>query len=283
MVKKAGNMLKKRESLKKKMENHTLINRLEYEDQFREKLINHILIMWTGLAIIGVLFVCVRALEIGWTTRDLVQIIVVTASILLTIYRKKMSTGYKAAWLLAINLIVGGSGILTIGMFAGGVFLFPLVIVILALFYSSRSVALCGVLLVLFFCITAICFTSGLIELKSTASQLMTSYSNWSIYTLCIVFFILITCVTILNYRRAIQQLVNELEEKNIKIQNALDEIKTLRGILPLCSFCKKIRNDKGYWEQVDVYIQNYSDADISHSICPHCLEEHYPEFYDGG
>lgn len=64
------------------------------------------------------------------------------------------------------------------------------------------------------------------------------------------------------------------------KLENALSEIKTLRGILPLCSFCKKIRNDKGYWEQVDVYIQKYSEANISHSICPECLEKHYPGEY---
>ncbi len=55
-------------------------------------------------------------------------------------------------------------------------------------------------------------------------------------------------------------------------------EIKKLRGILPLCSFCKKIRDDKGYWEQVDVYIHKYSEVDISHSICPKCMKENYPE-----
>ena len=64
------------------------------------------------------------------------------------------------------------------------------------------------------------------------------------------------------------------------KLEKALSEIKTLRGILPLCSFCKKIRNDKGYWEQVDVYIHKYSEADISHSICPECLKKHYPDEY---
>ncbi|MDD3815385.1 MAG: PAS domain S-box protein [Desulfocapsaceae bacterium] len=63
------------------------------------------------------------------------------------------------------------------------------------------------------------------------------------------------------------------------KLEKALSEIKTLRGILPLCSFCKKIRDDKGYWEQVDVYINKYSEADISHSVCPECLKKHYPDW----
>ena len=67
----------------------------------------------------------------------------------------------------------------------------------------------------------------------------------------------------------------------NKELSKALEEIKTLRGILPLCSFCKKIRDDKGYWEQVDVYIHKYSDADISHSICPECVKKHYPQEFE--
>lgn len=60
-------------------------------------------------------------------------------------------------------------------------------------------------------------------------------------------------------------------------LQEALKEIKALRGILPLCSFCKRVRDDRGYWEQVDVYLQKYSLVDISHSICPKCVEKHFP------
>ena len=72
---------------------------------------------------------------------------------------------------------------------------------------------------------------------------------------------------------------VEEEREKLIKeLQEAFKEIKTLRGILPLCSFCKKIRDDKGYWEQVDVYIYKHLQADISHSLCPDCAKEHYPD-----
>lgn len=71
------------------------------------------------------------------------------------------------------------------------------------------------------------------------------------------------------------------LEKSKEELQSALDEIRVLKGILPLCSFCKKIRNDKGYWEQVDVYIHKYSEADISHSICPECMRKHYPEEYE--
>lgn len=59
-----------------------------------------------------------------------------------------------------------------------------------------------------------------------------------------------------------------------------LAELNTLKGILPLCSYCKKVRDDKGYWEQVDNYIHKYSAVDVSHSICPECVKTNFPTVY---
>jgi PAS domain S-box-containing protein len=74
------------------------------------------------------------------------------------------------------------------------------------------------------------------------------------------------------------QKKAEAAQEKLIReLQKAVDEITSLRGILPICSFCKRVRDDKGYWEQVDIYITKHSPAEISHSICPACLEKHYP------
>ncbi len=64
----------------------------------------------------------------------------------------------------------------------------------------------------------------------------------------------------------------------HIELKRAIDEIKTLRGILPICSMCKKVRDDQGYWNQIEVYITDRSDAEFSHSICPKCAKEHYPD-----
>ncbi len=74
-----------------------------------------------------------------------------------------------------------------------------------------------------------------------------------------------------------VKKIEDEREKLIVELKKALSEIKTLRGILPLCSYCKKIRDDKGYWEQVDVYISKHLSKDISHSICPDCLEKNLP------
>jgi len=63
-------------------------------------------------------------------------------------------------------------------------------------------------------------------------------------------------------------------------IAEALSEIKTLSGLLPICASCKKIRNDEGYWEQIESYIGQHSEAEFSHGICPDCARKLYPEFY---
>jgi ABC-type multidrug transport system fused ATPase/permease subunit len=74
--------------------------------------------------------------------------------------------------------------------------------------------------------------------------------------------------------------LIQRLHQTVNKLQTALAEVKTLRGILPICSFCKKIRDDEGAWNQVEAYVQKHSEANFSHGICPDCLQVHYPEQY---
>jgi len=83
---------------------------------------------------------------------------------------------------------------------------------------------------------------------------------------------------TSLKTEIAERQRIEQEQDQLIKeLKGALEEIKSLRSILPLCSYCKKVRDDKGYWEQVDIYISEHLHTDISHGICPDCLKEHYP------
>ena len=83
---------------------------------------------------------------------------------------------------------------------------------------------------------------------------------------------------TDITERRKIEQ-----EKENLiqRLQQALEEVKTLRGIIPICSFCKKIRDDQGYWSQVETYVGQRTGADFSHSLCPACIKEHYPDLLD--
>ena len=71
------------------------------------------------------------------------------------------------------------------------------------------------------------------------------------------------------------------LEQKTKLLQDALANVKVLRGLIPICASCKKIRDDKGYWSQLEWYIQENSDAEFSHGLCPDCVRTLYPELLD--
>jgi len=68
---------------------------------------------------------------------------------------------------------------------------------------------------------------------------------------------------------------------RNIELQEALAKIKTLSGFIPICASCKKIRDDRGYWNQLENYIREHSDADFTHGYCPDCMKKLFPEYYE--
>jgi len=73
-------------------------------------------------------------------------------------------------------------------------------------------------------------------------------------------------------------KLERSLRQKNKELSEALAHVKQLKGLLPICMFCKRIRKDENYWQQVEEYLVEHTEADFSHSLCPECLEKHYPE-----
>lgn len=84
-----------------------------------------------------------------------------------------------------------------------------------------------------------------------------------------------------LDVGKRMLELREDLERRVKELEDALDHIKTLQGILPICMHCHRIRNDRESWDRIETYIQNHSDATFSHGICPECLHEHYPDIAD--
>jgi len=75
-------------------------------------------------------------------------------------------------------------------------------------------------------------------------------------------------------------KMIQERQAKTItSLEEALAKVKLLSGLVPICAHCKKIRDDKGYWNQIEVYISEHSEADFSHGICPDCVHELYPDY----
>jgi hypothetical protein len=81
-----------------------------------------------------------------------------------------------------------------------------------------------------------------------------------------------------LSLNQELGNLSRQLHKKNAELQYALDHVKTLQGIIPICMHCHKIRNDKQVWDRLEAYLTRHTSAELSHSICPECAVKYYPD-----
>ncbi len=77
--------------------------------------------------------------------------------------------------------------------------------------------------------------------------------------------------------RLVIQEQLKEIQAKNEVLRRQLEEIKTLRGLIPICAHCKNVRDDSGFWQTIEAYVCDHSEAEFSHSLCPECTDVLYP------
>jgi hypothetical protein len=95
------------------------------------------------------------------------------------------------------------------------------------------------------------------------------------------VLLVLATAVAWVGHRWRVRQLKQRAEKLGRSVSEALADVKVLSGLLPICASCKRIRSDKGYWEQIEAYIRDHSEARFSHGLCPSCIRLLYPEQAD--
>jgi len=106
-------------------------------------------------------------------------------------------------------------------------------------------------------------------------------HEDWQLDELVIVSAYLMVTFAIYSFRRwrDVRVSRDRLVHKNEELHEAIAEIRRLRGIIPICSSCKNIRDDDGYWHEVEAYIIDHSEAEFTHSLCPGCMKKLYPDF----
>jgi hypothetical protein len=120
-------------------------------------------------------------------------------------------------------------------------------------------------------------FSGGHSEATNLVSEILQAFSV-SMLPWGLAFIILNAFIGI--FWGKIRQVDAEKSKVITDLQEALAKVKTLSGFLPICASCKKIRDDKGYWNQIEAYISEHSAAEFSHGICPECIEKLYPDVY---
>ena len=124
-------------------------------------------------------------------------------------------------------------------------------------------------------------FIDPVINNETTFIQELINPGPIEIWIRLFVFFLFIVFGLYVHVIEKKQKKVEEEREQLVnQLQDTLAHLKVLRGMLPICAACKKIRDDKGYWNQIESYIREHSEAEFSHGICPDCAKKLYPDYY---
>ncbi len=257
-------------------------NNAEGKSHIKDELLNHVILL-SNFVLISYVAGQIRALYIGWHFRDLIHFLCIVLLILLTIYRRRFGVRQKAIFILTLYTVGGLAGVFSLGILAATTTIIPAAAVIFSICYSRRSTYFYILGLMAIYTVIAILFCSKTIVFQYDADLLLTSYSHWIPYIINTALFCTVSCVAILNYRERTEVLINEVRQQrdalkatNTQLEQALSDVKTLSGLLPICASCKKIRDDQGYWNQIEAYIENHTDAHFSHGICAECQETLY-------
>lgn len=242
--------------------------------KIKDDLINKII---QALGIIAIPIIAVsllRILSVGWHFFFLIHILSVPVVIGFAAFRKSISLHVKIVYLLLILSIISGFGFLNLSLNGSGIPFMMLCILIAVTFLKRKTAVWLFLLSVIIIAGIGLLFVKGIVEPKIDLATYHTHLTSWiaSLATYSVVIGLVIFLVG--NIGQLLSVKLSELEKTNDELQLALKEINTLQGILPICSYCKKIRDDQGYWNQLEIYIRDHSEAKFSHSICPECMKK---------
>ena len=255
-------------------DNHALLSRELLLSRLLEQIWNVVL----AVSLLGGLLSIQRFRFTGWLPIYNVHLFVILFFSVCWIYRRQLSFHIRVGILLFLFYLVGISGLFSFGLISAGIWWLILCTLIANMFYSLRTgiihVGICLAIIV----VAAVTITSGYIVVPFDANEYITRPSTWiTLLVGCVALSILIISAVV-TYQRAILGLLQEVEhskKQKIKLlkkqQQALDEIKALQSIIPICSNCRKVRDDEGFWENVEAYMHRRADIHFSHGLCPDC------------
>lgn len=123
-------------------------------------------------------------------------------------------------------------------------------------------------------------FVAGRMDILETIVEWSRKHEEYEIDELFSLSIVLVVLLLVFSVRRLgeLAHSHNALKRKNRELQDALEEIRELKGIIPICSYCKKIRDDEGGWRRLEEYIRAHSSAEFTHGICPECYRKQLEE-----
>lgn len=253
------------------------------KEQILTRLLRHI---WNGLliiALVGGVASIQRFRYTGWLPIYSLHLFLMISFTAAWILRNRFSFNARVAIMLLLFYIVGITGLFSFGLIGAGIWWLILCALMANVFYSRRTGIIHGVICLGIIIAAGFAVTQGLVTLPFDANEYITRPSTWFTLMIGCVALSLFIFTALTAYQREILKLLSVVEKSRKqkdelirKQKQALDEIKTLQSIIPICANCKKVRDDDGYWENVEGYMQKHADMKFSHCLCPTCGETLY-------
>lgn len=247
-------------------------------DRLTGQLVNQLLLLTFGIMTVGMVVIQLRSWELERAFRDWFQLASYAVLLGTMLGRHRLSFRLKLAVLIAFMLGNGVIGIMSLGFFGSAVYFFPLSCIYAAMFFGPAALVVFTAGCIAIMALAALAFISGYSHLADV-QEMVVSPLVWGVYLVGFGFLVVVSGYAVYRYRSANEFLLRELRDQRDKLgrrtqelEVAMAEIDTLRGIIPICSYCHQIRNDAGAWDQLEVYISRHSLAKFSHGICPSCI-----------
>ena len=206
--------------------------------------------------------------------------------------RRRLSDRWIIIYILFLASAVSVSAFIQYGLVSAGFYFATAAIFVTSVAVGLRAGIICTFLYGIVMSVIAYLWISGYLVFPGDANKYILLPSVW--VTLGVAF-LMITSILVVSasgfftgltelvdtidvQKRKIEKRTAELTQANQELEEAMKDIKTLSGLLPICSNCKNIRDDQGYWQQVEHYVQGHSQATFTHSLCPDCIRKLYPE-----
>lgn len=252
--------------------------------QLREALLTQ---MWKGLvvtALVGAPASASRALFTGWLHLYTFHVVLALVIVVVHACRARMPFGVKATVLILILSVVGVVAVFRSGLLGLGLWWLLLSSLVAGLLFSIRwgivlAVGTCGIVVA-----AGVGFVTGRLTLPFDANAYLAQPSSWATLLCAGALMPLFFFQVIAVYQKATADLLEEVgqqhDQQTLLVAQAVAEIKTIRGMIAICARCKKIRNDRGYWEQLEAYLADHSEAQFTHSLCHPCGEALYGDLW---
>jgi hypothetical protein len=292
-------------------------SQLEAINAFRSQQVNAIFIACATFGVPSLITSVYRMKQFGLRPVFILQVLIYFAVLLIIAFRQHLSFRARSLALLIILFLLGTGGLFTWGLVGMGIPFIISCSVITTVLFGSRAGIVSTTIGIILLVIAGVAVQTGKLTFDFDLNLYMRSSSAWltaifgtALFTAVVVissgrlYHSLMTSIRALSKRTATLQETNEelqreiarrkeieeelrnyethleemVDQRTKELLFALANVKMLTGMLPICASCKNIRDDEGYWHQVEVYIRSHSEVEFSHGICPDCTVKLYPE-----